>query len=182
MFKESLRMAVRMVFSPQEAWKEILEEKKNLYKDFLLPIWSIILLLSFVGGWFFARNGSFELGVKNLIVESFILFGSFHISSFCMNEYVGRLTDVGKNLKNTQKFVAYSSSLIYLIEIVVALFNDFFFIWLFALYTPFIVYVGAEVFYKIIPERRTNFMLLVSTFILIMPLILKTALSMMTKV
>ena len=177
MIKGAIKAAIQVVFSPQTAWEEISEKKTNLYRDFLFPLWGIIVFLSFIGGWLFARNGGLELGFKSLITEAFILFGSFHVSSFCMNEYAGHLTDVGRNRRKSQVFVAYASSLVYLIEIVVALIDDFFFLWLFALYTLYIVYIGAEIFYKIIPERRTNFMLLASFFILGMPIILKACLS-----
>ncbi|NDW19643.1 DUF1282 domain-containing protein [Dysgonomonas sp. 216] len=177
MIQGAFKSAIQVMFSPTEAWENILENKHNIYREFLFPIWGVILVLSFIGGCFFTYNASFELGVKNLLAEGLILFASFHISSFFMNEYAGKLTDVGKNLKKTQVFVAYSSSVIYLIEIAVALFDDLFFLWLFAFYTPYIVYIGAGIYYGIIPERRTNFMLLASAFILGMPLILKSGLS-----
>jgi len=171
-----------MVLSPQTSWETISDKKTGLYREFLLPIWGTIVLLSFAGGWLFTANASFGLGIRNMIFEIFSLFGSFHISSFLLNEYIGKLTDVERNLDKTRIFVAYSSSLIYLIEIIVALFDDFFFLWLFVLYTFYIVYIGAGEFYKITAERRNNFMVITSLLILIMPLILKSVLSMMTRI
>lgn len=179
MFKEALKTAIEMVFSLESTWKSIASKKTSKHIDFLIPLWTLIVISSFLGKWLISRNGSLELGIKTGISEIFILFIGFYASSFLLNEYIKRLTDVDENLKKTQVFVAYSSSLIYLVDIIVSLANDLFFLWLFTLYTFYIVYIGAEIFYKIIPERKTNFMITASLLILGMPLIVKYLLSMM---
>ena len=175
-------MAIQFVLSPQTAWESVTENRPGLYRSFLLPIWGVIIIVSFTGGWLLNVNGSVGLGIRNMIFEIFSLFASFHMSSFLLNEYAGKLTDIGKNIDKARVFVAYSSSIIYLVEIAVAIFDDFFFLWLFVLYTFYIVYAGAEEYYKITSERRTNFMIITSLLILIMPFIMKSVLSMMTKI
>lgn len=179
MYKKALESAIEMVFSIDTAWKSIAERKSNVYKTFLTPIWSLIILSSFIGGWLISREGSIAFGIKSAIASAFILFVGFYVTSFLLNEYIKKLTDVEKSLKQTQIFVAYSSSLVYLINIIVSLANDLFFLWLFSLYTFYIVYMGSEIYYKIIPERKTNFMIIASLLILGVPLIVKQLLSMM---
>jgi len=179
MFKEALKSAIQMVFSIETAWQSIAEKRPNVYRELLIPLWTLIVLSSFIGGWLISRDGSIEFGVKNAISEIFTLFIGFYASSFFLNEYIKNLTDVEKSLKQTQIFVAYSSSLVYLVDIMVSLVNDLFFLWLFSLYTFYIVYVGAEIYYKIIPERKTNFMIIASLLILGLPIIAKYLLSMM---
>ncbi|MFR9165313.1 MAG: YIP1 family protein [Dysgonomonas sp.] len=172
-----MKLAIQFVLSPQTAWESLQEKEPKLYKDFLMPLWGLVVLASFLGGWFITRDSSLELGIKNAIIETFTLFVGFHVASFILNEYINKMTDVEKGLRRTQWFVACSSSLVYLLDMVVALVNDFFFMWLFSLYTFYIVYIGAEIYYKVIPERKVNFMLIASILILGIPLIVKLCLS-----
>lgn len=177
MFREALKTAIQMVFSLETTWKHIATTQTSLYRNFLLPLWALIVISSFIGKWLISRNGSLELGVKTAISEVFILFIGFFVTAFILNEYIKRLTDVIKNIKATRIFTAYSSSLIYLVDIIVSLANDLFFLWLFTLYTFYIVYVGAEIFYRIIPERRVSFMVIATVLILGIPLVVKYLLS-----
>jgi len=177
MFKEAIKSAIQMVFSVETAWGRIAASKASLYRNFLLPLWTLIVISSLIGKWFISRNGSFELGVKAAISEVFILFIGFFVTAFILHEYIKRLTDVNKNIKASRIFVAYSSSLVYLVDIIVSLANDLFFLWLFTLYTFYIVYVGSEIFYRIIPERKVNFTITASLLILGVPLIVKYFLS-----
>ena len=126
-----------------------------------------------------SQDGTIEIGIKNVISEVFVLFVSFNVSSFILNEYVKNLTDVECGLNRARIFVAYSSSLVYLINMVVSLVPDFFFLWLFALYTFYIVYLGAEIFYKITSQRKTNFMIIISLVVLFVPLFLRSCISAM---
>ncbi|GAB6010773.1 YIP1 family protein [Viscerimonas tarda] len=174
-------MAIQVIFSPQLAWEYIsMRRFTNLYRGFIAPLWISLVVSAFIGGWLVSADSSFELGLKNLIIEAFILFVGFHISAFLLNEYIGKLTDVEKGLKNAQVFVAYSSSLVYMVGIIVSILPDFFFLWLFSIYTFYIVYAGSEIYYRIIPEKRMNFMVIASLLIIGVPIIIRTCLSMMT--
>lgn len=180
MLRNIFKSPAQMIFTPQIAWEYVsVRRGTNLYKGFLLPLWIIIIVAAFIGGCFVSANSSFEQGLKNLITETFVLFVGFHVSSFLLNEYTNKLTGIEKGLKNAQVFVAYSSSLIYLIAIIVSILPDFFFLWLFSIYTFFIVYVGAEIYYKVTVDKRTNFMLVTTFIILGTPMILRWFLSIM---
>jgi hypothetical protein len=180
MFKEAVETATRMIFSPQIAWEYAsMKQNNNLYKGFLFPLWAVICLSAFVGGWFVSAEGSIELGFKNLVIEAFILFIGFYISSFLLNEYITTLANIEKGQKNTRVFVAYSLSPYYLIGIITSVLPDFFFLWLFAVYTAYIVYTGAEIYYLIGSEKRVNFMAIATIIIIGVPLILKMLLSAM---
>jgi hypothetical protein len=180
MYKEAVKTAIRMIFSPQIAWEYVsMRRDANLYKGFLIPLWAIICLSAFIGGCFVSAESGIELGFKNFIVEVFVLFIGFYISSFLLNEYVATLTGVEKGLKNARVFAAYSSSLLYLVGIIASVLPDFFFLWLFAVYTAYMVYVGAGIYYLIIPEKQVNFMAVTTTVIIGVPLALRLFLSMM---
>lgn len=182
MFKDALGSAIEMVFAQIKGWKAVAKDEPNPYKQFLYPIWFLIMISSFIGGWLITEEGTFETGLKNMITEGFIVFVSFHVSSFLLNECIRNKDKSEKDLKRTRIFVAYSSSLIYLIDIIVSLINDFFFLWLFSLYTVYIIYNGAEIFYKVKNTQQKNvFMVVASVLILGMPLILKFFLSLMIK-
>lgn len=170
-----------MIFSPQISWEYVsMRQDANLYKGFLVPLWTIICLSAFAGGCFIAANSSLELGFKNLIVETIVLFIGFYITSFLLNEYVATLPGMTKKIKNARVFVAYSSSLLYLVGVIASVLPDFFFLWLFAVYTAYIIYVGAGIYYLIIPEKQVKFMTAATTLIIGVPLILRLFLSMMT--
>lgn len=173
MFKEALKSAIQVVFSIEIAWKRISKGETDVYREFLYPIWTLIVASCFIGGWLISKDSSFELGLKNVIVEVFTLFIGFQISLFFFREYLDKNTDIDQTAKKPAVFVAYSSSLLYLIDIVVALINDFFFLWLFSVYTFYIVYQGAEIYYKVPRIKKNRFMLVVSLLIMGVPLILK---------
>jgi len=173
MIVKAIRTALQVIFSTQAVWKITLRTKVNLYNDFLLPLWILIIAASLLGGWFFTQNGSFEIGLRNAIIEFFTICVGFYIASFFLNESIASYTEEEKNLKKTKIFVAYSSSLLYLIDICVSIFSDFFFLWLFVLYTFYIVYIGASTFYKISIDKRGSFMVIASLLIIGIPLLIK---------
>lgn len=179
MFKEALKSAIQVVFSIEVAWRRISKRKIDLYREFLFPIWMLIVASCFMGGWLISKDSSFELGLKNVIIEVFSLFIGFQISVFFFREYLNKNTEINRNGKSPSVFIAYSSSLLYLIDIVVALINDFFFLWLFSVYTFYIVYRGAEIYYKVPQIKKINFMLVVSLLVMGVPLVLRYVFSAM---
>ena len=175
MFKDALKTASRVIFSPQVAWEYIsMRGTINLYKKFLIPLWVIIIVSAFIGGLFVSADNSFEHGIKNLIIDAFVLYVGFHMSVFFLNEYAKKQEVAEKDRKKAEIFVAYSSSLIYLVNIIVSILPAFFFLWLFSIYTFYIVYIGAEIYYQIIPEKRMSFMTVATLFIIGIPLILRS--------
>lgn len=172
MLKEAIKTAILIAFSQEAGWKSIQGKKINLYKDFLLPIWCIIAVAAFLGGWFVSRNGSIEIGLKNTFITIFILFIAFYISSYLLNEILKSVLKINSGMKQAQAFVALSLSLFYLIDIVVSLINDFFFLWLFVFYTFYIVYLGAGIFYNIPAEKKVMFTLVATLLILGIPLLI----------
>lgn len=182
MFKNAYSLAIRFVFAPDKSWQIVSNRKYNKAPHyFLFPLWSIIVLFAFIGNYFLRENGSFEAGIKMAIIEVISLLGSFYISGFILNEYVSTLKPQIKDRKKAQSFIAYGSALMYLIYIFVAMFKDFFFLWLFSFYTLYIVSVGADIFYKIDAKNRTNFSVIATILIVAMPLIIKYSLSLIVK-
>lgn len=182
MFQRAYSLTIKFIFSPAEAWTVVNCRKNDrIPTSFLFPLWIVIILFALIGSWFLLPNGSFELGLKNALTQTISLFGAYYISSFILNEYIAATVPQKKNLRKAQNFIAYASALMYLINIVVAMFKDFFFLWIFSFYTFYIVSVGAEIFYRFNAQRRTQFSALATLLIIVMPLIIKYSLSLIVK-
>ena len=76
-----------------------------------------------------------------------------------------------------QQFVGYSSALIYALFIILPFLSDFFILWMFALYTAYIVYTGFGLYIIGKEETRMSFTGIATALILLTPAAIKTILS-----
>jgi len=183
MFKEIFLTIIHLIASPQSAWKVIKmedEDQQDFLSKFLHPVFGIIALTSFIGGLWFTRDGNVELALKTTIVNIITLYGGYLVTAHIVNEISFRY-DLQKQLFTFRRFIGYSSVVIYSLYIIMPFFSDFFILWLFSVYTAYIVYIGAGVFFEIAENKKKKFTIASTTLILFIPLIINAIMNFLIK-
>ncbi|MDD3788155.1 MAG: Yip1 family protein [Petrimonas sp.] len=171
MLKEIFLTIIHLITSPQPAWKDIAsqeEDHQEFLNRFLFPVFGIIALTSFIGGLWFTRDGSLEIALKRTIVNVVTVYGGYFIASYILNETAPRF-GLEKHLFTYQRFVGYSSVVLYALYMILPFLSDFFILWLFAIYTFYIVYVGTEKYFGLPDDRTMNFSVLATLLVLVVP-------------
>ena len=178
MFKEIVFTIIRMITVPDISWRKLSVDKNHEFflNRYLYPIFGVISLASFVGGLWFVPDGSLQVALKETIISLVTVYGGYYIGSYILNEFLPRL-GISKNQTEVQQFVGYASSLIYALFIVLPFLSDFFILWVFALYTVYIVYTGYGLYIIGKEETRMSFTGIATALILLTPALINTILS-----
>lgn len=179
MWRDIFVTVIQFIVASPRAWKEIDQEDRTLEgftSRFLYPIFGIIALASFVGGLWFTRDGDLQGALKDTIVSVVAVFGGFYIASYALNEAAPRFGQK-KDLHRFQQFVGYSSVVLYALYTITSFLPDFFILWLLVLYTLYLVYTGAAIYLKVLPEKRVNFSILASVLVVLTPTLIRVLFS-----
>lgn len=174
MYKELFKWVVAIITQPAKAWKELSkkEEKGDEFlTHFVYPLIGLITVAAFIGILFTRKEFSTELALKSSIKALVSYFGGFFLAAYLLNELWATLFKREKDLKLCQRFVGYSSVLMYALNIVLLLLpvSDFFFLRIFILYTVYIVWEGAGPYMKVPTNERMKFMVVASSLIVLLP-------------
>ena len=169
-----------IIFQPAKTWSELADEKEeeivdndSFFKTYLYPVIGIVALLTFAGVFFHKKEFSVELALRLTINALISLFVGFYLASHLLSEMMLKFFSDKKQYKLCQRFIAYSSALIYVMYMVLALFSGYNFLLLILLYTVYIVWEGAVSYMQIPEEQRINFTMFASAIVLLSPFIIK---------
>ena len=178
MFKEIVLKIVQMITAPEVSWRKLLanENHESFLNRYLHPIFGVIALSSFIGGFWLVPDGNLQMALKKSIINLVTVYGGYYIGSYILNEFLPRF-GIAKNEPKVQQFVGYASSLMYALFIILPFFSDFFILWIFALYTAYILYTGYGVYIIGKDEHQMSFTGVATTSILLTPAIINIVLS-----
>ncbi|OJU34513.1 MAG: hypothetical protein BGN96_13825 [Bacteroidales bacterium 45-6] len=179
MFSGAIRLLLAIIFSPRQTWKELSKAKDGdrfFKRSYLFPIVILIALTSLVGGYLHADEHLLQNAVKDMLVALIEVSASLFISSYLFNEYLGSVSAELKNMSRSRQFMAYASALNYVLYMLVALFSDLFFLWMFSIYAAYLVYMGSFQFLKLSEDKRGQFVAITSLLVLFVPFIVKNIL------
>ena len=176
MFKEIVLKIVHMITTPEDTWRKLSEKENHetFLNRYLYPIFGIVALTSFIGG--LIPDGDVQMALKTTIISLVTVYGGYYIGSFILNEFLPRL-GISKDEPKVQQFVGYASSLIYALFILLPFLSDFFILWIFALYTAYIVFTGYGVYIIGKEETRMSFTGIATALILLTPAAIQMILS-----
>lgn len=182
MYKELFKWVIVLISQPRRAW-EMLTQKEEKGDEFLTrfvyPLIGLVTIAAFVGILFTRKEFDVELALKSSIKTLLSSFGGFFLSAYLLNELWGGMFHREKDLKLCQRFVGYSSALIFTLNLVLMLLPEFFFLRIFILYTFYIVWEGAEPYMHVEEEIRLKFAGIATAIILLVPEIIGIILSML---
>lgn len=169
---------IRMITVPHISWRKLSSHQNHeaFLNRYLYPIFGVITLTSFVGGLWMESNRDVQVALKGTIISLVTVYAGYYIASYVLNELLPRF-GIAKDQTRVQHFVGYSSALIYALFIVLPFLSDFLVLWLFALYTAYIVYTGYGIFIVGKEEARMSFTGTATAIILLTPALIHLLLS-----
>ncbi len=174
MWREIFVTIIQLIVASPKAWKDIYRKKRTyneFLKRFLHPLFGAITLASFIGGLWFSHDGNIESALKQSIISIVAVYGGYFIAAYAINDLAPKF-DLEKDLTLYQKFVGFASTIIYLLYIITPFFPGFIILWLFVLYTFYLVYTGAKNFIMIKDDKLVNFTLIATALIILAPAVI----------
>jgi len=176
MIKDLFNTAISLIFKPSEAWKVLSKKQSDSHDSFLsgyvYPFMGLIILAAFLGVLFSSRENDLQIALKESIVTLLSVFGGFFLASYLVNEIWRSMLHREPNIKLCQRFVGYSSALMYCLNIVLSLFPDFFFLRFLLIYTIYIVWEGAIPYLGVKEPEQLQFVGFSTVIILVMPIVI----------
>lgn len=176
MYKEIFKWVIAIISQPGKAWEMLTkkEEDSDLFLSrFVYPLIGLVTAAAFVGVLFTRKEFDVELALKSSIKTLVASFGGFYLSAYLLNEIWQGLFKREKDLRLCQRFVGYSSSLMFTLNIVLMLLPEFFFLRIFILYTFYIVWEGAGPYMRVEENIRLKFVGIATAIILITPALIE---------
>jgi hypothetical protein len=129
--------------------------------------------VSFVGVLFSVGKFDVQTALKIVIKQIAVYFGGFYLASLILSEFVIFRFMETKNRLLCERFVGYSSALLYAVAIVKSLFPGLFFLTLIVAYSVYMIWEGAVYYLKIKEEDMIKFTVFSSAIILLTPLLIE---------
>ncbi len=173
MLKGIFDLLIKLIAQPAKAWNSLSDKQEtdneSFFKSYLYPLFGIVALLSFVGIFLTYKEFNLQLALKTCIRLLVTVFVGFYLASFFLSETMTRMFNRSGELKLCQRFVGYSSSIIYILSMILALFPEFFFLYVFLFYTIYIIWEGAIPYMNIDENQQLKFTVMASLIVLACP-------------
>lgn len=182
MYKEIIRCVIAIISQPSRAWDMLVrkEEKDDEFLSrYIYPLIGLVTVAAFLGVLFTRKEFDVELALKSSIKTLVASFGGFYLGAYLLNEVWQGWFKRTKDMKLCQRFVGYSSSLMFALNIVLMLLPEFFFLRIFVLYTFYIVWEGAGPYMQVEEKERLKFASVASVIIMLTPIVIGLLLSML---
>ena len=177
MFKDLFNTAILLIIKPSEAWKKLLAKQADDHEKFLsgyvYPFIGLVTLTSFAGILFTRKGFDLQIALKECIMVVMSMFGGFFIASWLSNEMWQKIFHRAPDMKLCQRFVGYSSSLLYCLTIALSLIPEFFFLRFLVLYTIYIVWEGAIPYMNVTEDEQLLFAGIATAIILGTPVVIE---------
>ncbi|MDH6533713.1 DUF1282 domain-containing protein [Parabacteroides sp. 52] len=179
MYKEIFKWVILIISQPAKAW-DLLAQKEEKGDEFLsrfvYPLIGLLTVAAFLGILFTRKEFDVELALKASIRSLLAAFGGFYLGAYLLNEIWQGVFKREKDFRLCQRFVGYSSSLMFALNAVLMLIPEFFFLRIFILYTFYIIWEGAPLYMYVEEKERLKFVGIASAVILIIPYLIEVIL------
>ena len=182
MFSEIYKRLSGLILKPEEMWSELSKQEEGqetFLMRFIYPLIGLITLSAFLGILFTRKEFDFEIALKITLRTLVSVAGGFFLGSYMLNELWKGVFKQPKNMELCRFFVGYSSSLLFVLNIVTALLPEFFFLQIIVLYTVYIIWEGSIYFMKVEDEVRMKFTIITSCIVIVTPFIIEQVLRML---
>ena len=172
MYKEILKWVIGLISQPAKAWHVLSKREENqeaFLSNFIYPLIGLVTVSAFAGVLFTMKQFDLEHALKEAIRALVSSFGGFYVGAYLMNEIWQGVFKRKKDLKLWMRFIGYSSSLMFTLNILLRLLPEFFFLQIFVLYTFYIIWEGAIPYMQVEEEVRMKFVCCTTAFVLLTP-------------
>jgi len=182
MYKDIFKWVILIISQPRKAWDMLAEKEEDgdkFLSHFVYPLIGLVTIAAFLGILFTRKEFDVEVALKASIRSLLAVFCGFFMSAYLLNEIWQGFFKREKDIKLCQRFVGYSSVLMWALSIVLMLLPEFFFLRIFVLYTFYIVWEGAQPYMKVEENMQLKFVAITTTIILLIPILIETILFML---
>lgn len=176
MIKKLWLLVYRLATKPGETWEALAEkgESKTTFVDNVFyPLLGVITLSAFIGVFINLREFDVQIALKSAIITCVSLFGGIYASSYAIDklytDYVGGETNIDKAFI----FSGYCYAPIMILVSIMQLFPDFFFLDIFYLAIPYLVWEGWKHYFQVKESKVKLFVIASSAALLLTPWVLK---------
>jgi len=155
-----------IISSPHTEWEKIKAEETNssqVVNDFVLPMAGLCALSAFLGILF--QGAGFEKALVSVIISLGKTFGGVYLTFFALQESA-KYFDLQRNKLSFMQVAGYTYVVIFVIDIIVNLIPELFFLNLLKIYVFYIAWEAAEVIVKIDDKRKVTYVIIISAIVL----------------
>lgn len=172
-YKKLYKRTVEILRHPRKEWDSIKTnetDNNTVINDFVLPMVGLCAVSAFLGILFQGIN--FEKALVSVIISLGKLLGGVYFSFFVLQEsaiYFG----LQRNKKNFMQMAGYGFVVVFVVDIVVNLIPELFFLPILELYTFYLMGEAIDVFTQIDEKKRTSYIIFSSLVIIASPHIIE---------
>lgn len=180
MYKEIFKWVVAVTTQPARAWgmmvkkeereAERIEDPRNdpFLSNYLYPFIGLLTVAAFLS-IFTHKEFVLEQALKSSIITFVSSFGGYYLAAYLLNEICKKWNWGTYDLRKWQHFVGYASALMFALDMIWLLLPDVFFLYIFILYTFYIVWEGAAVYMGVDDQLRMKFTTVATLLIILAP-------------
>ena len=182
MMKDMFKRAWGIITSGNATWDRIAEERKPvsaIRKQYIYPWIILCVVLVFLFDTLYASERSIEKGILSVIVTSLSMLGGYFISNILCFLYLKKYQAELASKVESETIVAYSYTIIILLEILIAIIPSLFFLRILSMFVGYMVWEGCRAMWKLKEDERGNIVLIFSIIIIFIPIIISRIIHMM---
>jgi hypothetical protein len=167
MLKIIFRKLVLLITKPEIAWVDFVAEgspNDKVMNKFCYPLMSMSAGVLLISEALF-RRAPVHVLLVHCLVYFITLFSSFFIVRYVLAILLDKRYNITATKGQLTLVTGYSFSIVYIIYILTALSPSFFFLWVFFLYTPYLIWIAADVVFQIKSDARGVFVLGLSALV-----------------
>jgi hypothetical protein len=182
MFRELFNTAVLLILKPSEAWMKLKNEQEKDNEKFLsrfvYPFIGLMAFTAFIGIFLSRKNFDIQVALKSSILSLTSSLGGFFLASYILNDVWNRYFGRKKDFNLCQRFVGYSSVMMFVLNIFLNLLPDFFYLKICLLYTLYIVWEGTFPYMEVNKTEQLKFSITATALVILLPVLIEVMLRM----
>jgi hypothetical protein len=175
LLKNIIARAWKIIISGSAAWDEIAAERlpvRQIRVQYVYPWIGLTIAAAFVFGLLYARNAMFENAILNTIITAISLLGGYFVSNFICLAYLKKIRPDLATKIQTETLVAYSYTVIILIELFTIIVPSLFFLRILSVFVAYVIWEGCRAIWRLKEDERGNIVLVFSLTIILVSIII----------
>jgi hypothetical protein len=183
MFKELFYTTKLLILKPSYAWTKLKDgqngDNEMFLSRFVYPYIGLMALSAFAGIFLSQKGFKIEDALRLSILSLTSSLGGFFLASYALNEICNRYFGREKDFGLYQRFVGYSSVMVFVLNILLSFLPAFFYLKICMIYTIYIVWEGAFPYMNIDKTEQFRFSIVTTALIIFTPVLIEASLRML---
>lgn len=174
-YKGILNRTYRIISTPSSYWQEVVSNEDTKVKEDFNYFYSLLVFCmacTLIGSYIYATDNRIVTAILRSLLSGVAIYGGFWANYYILTEILNKRFNIYNKKRQNFRLVIYSMTLSILINALVAVFPGLFFLKIINIYTLYIVWEGVGIMTRIDETNRTNFVLLLSISIIIIPIVI----------